>query len=115
MRRLDAAMVAMVLVVGLAWPPGAPAATDTAPGQQAAESGLASLDLSVSWHRIGAGGGRGTSAGFELHGTIGQHEVSLPGPVGTGSVDLRAGFWILVSGSSPAVIDLIFRDRYQLP
>ncbi len=49
-------------------------------------------DFDLTWHTIdGGGGGSSTGGGFELAGTIGQHDA---GPVMTGGTfELRGGFW----------------------
>ncbi len=55
-----------------------------------------SFDL--SWNTIDGGGGTSTGGGFELAGTIGQHDA---GPVMTGGrFALLGGFWAGV-GSAP--------------
>ena len=56
-------------------------------------------DFDLSWHTIdGGGGGSSTGGGFELAGTIGQHDA---GPAMTGGTfALLGGFWPGV-GSTP--------------
>ncbi|MCH9033051.1 MAG: hypothetical protein IID42_00930 [Planctomycetes bacterium] len=56
-------------------------------------------DFDLSWHTIdGGGGGSSIGGGFELAGTIGQHDA---GPVMTGGkFTLLGGFWPGV-GSAP--------------
>ncbi len=48
-------------------------------------------DFDLSWHTIDGGGGSSTGGGFELAGTIGQHDT---GEVMTGgNFALLGGFW----------------------
>lgn len=55
-------------------------------------------NFDLSWHTIDGGGGSSTGGGFELAGTIGQHDA---GPVMTGGkFALLGGFWPGV-GSAP--------------
>ncbi len=56
-------------------------------------------DFDLSWHTIdGGGGGSSTGGGFELAGTIGQHDA---GPVMTGGTfALLGGLWP-GAGSAP--------------
>ncbi|MEE9129567.1 MAG: hypothetical protein V3T84_06075 [Phycisphaerales bacterium] len=58
-------------------------------------------DFDLTWHTIdGGGGGSSTGGGFELAGTIGQHDA---GPVMTGGqFALLGGFWPGV-GSAPGM------------
>lgn len=51
--------------------------------------------LTLVWHRIAGGGGVSQPAGWQLHGTIGQAEVS------GGDGPLSAGFWNAASGELP--------------
>ena len=55
-------------------------------------------DFDLSWHTIDGGGGTSTGGGFELAGTIGQHDA---GPAMTGGpFSLLGGFWS-GAGSDP--------------
>ena len=58
-------------------------------------------DFDLSWHTVdGGGGGSSTGSGFELAGTIGQHDA---GPAMTGGTfTLLGGFWP-GAGSAPGV------------
>jgi len=59
-------------------------------------------DFDLSWHTIdGGGGGSSTGGGFELAGTIGQHDAS-PGIMTGGPFALTGGFWAGV-GSAPGI------------
>ena len=50
-------------------------------------------DFDLSWYTIdGGGGGSSTGGGFELAGTIGQHDAS-PGSMTGGTFALLGGFW----------------------
>lgn len=44
----------------------------------------------ISWYTIDAGGGTSSAGGFELSGTIGQHD---PGVMSGGQYTLTGGFW----------------------
>ena len=65
----------------------------------AAIAPLGGGDFDLSWHTIdGGGGGSSTGGGFELAGTIGQHDA---GPAMTGGAfSLLGGFWP-GAGSAP--------------
>ena len=58
-------------------------------------------DFDLSWHTIdGGGGGSSTGGGFELAGTIGQHDA---GPAMTGGTfALTGGFWA-GTGTAPGI------------
>ncbi|MEM1331483.1 MAG: GC-type dockerin domain-anchored protein [Planctomycetota bacterium] len=47
--------------------------------------------LEIDWYTIDAGGGRSSGGGFEIIGTIGQHDAS--GPSIGGPLELTGGFW----------------------
>ena len=68
-------------------------------GGAAALAPVGGGDFDLSWHTIdGGGGGSSTGGGFELAGTIGQHDA---GPAMTGGkFTLIGGFWAGV-GSAP--------------
>lgn len=60
----------------------------------ATTTALASLgggDFDLSWHTIDGGGGSSTGGGFELAGTIGQHDAGQT-MIG-GNFALTGGFW----------------------
>ena len=59
-------------------------------------------DADLSWHTIdGGGGGSSTGGGFELAGTIGQHDA---GPAMTGGdFAVVGGFWPGVGASPPSM------------
>ena len=65
----------------------------------AAFAPLGGGDFDLSWHTVdGGGGGSSTGSGFELAGTIGQHDA---GPAMTGGTfALLGGFWP-GAGSAP--------------
>ena len=68
---------------------------------------------SVTWSRLAGGGALAEGDNYQLHGTVGQHEVQPePAPDGN-NFAVRAGFWIVLRQSEPAIIDLIFRDRFR--
>lgn len=82
--------------------------TEIAGDQETAQAGF-----SVKWSRWSGGGGVATGGDYSLHGTIGQHEAR-PEPATSGSnFALRGGFWMLLLPSDPAIIDVIFRDRFE--
>ncbi len=58
-------------------------------------------DFDLTWHTIdGGGGGSSTGGGFELAGTVGQHDA---GPAMTGGTfSLLGGFWP-GAGSAPGI------------
>ncbi len=64
-----------------------------------------SFDL--SWNTIDGGGGTSTGGGFELAGTIGQHDAGpgAPGMTG-GTFELRGGFWLGLAPPPPSTADL---------
>ena len=53
----------------------------------------------LSWHLIAGGGGRSASAGYVVHGSIGQPAA---GEVSSTGYRLRAGFWPGVGVKAPA-------------
>ena len=58
----------------------------------------------LTWHTIDGGGGTSTGGGFELAGTIGQHDA---GPAMTGGTfELRGGFWLASLPPPPSTADL---------
>ncbi len=64
----------------------------------AALAPLAGGDFDLSWHTIdGGGGGSSTGGGFELAGTVGQHDAGQT--MTGGKFALTGGFW---AGVGPA-------------
>ena len=61
----------------------------------AALAPLGGGDFDLSWHTIDGGGGTSTNGGFELSGTIGQHDAGATMTGGTFA--LTGGFWAGVS------------------
>lgn len=51
-----------------------------------------SADFDLSWHVIAGGGGHSTSAGYVVHGTIGQPAAGPPAAV-SADYQLNSGFW----------------------
>ena len=45
----------------------------------------------IAWYTIDGGGGTSTGGGFELSGTIGQHDAG--GPMTGGGFEVTGGFW----------------------
>ena len=64
----------------------------------------ARAQFSIDWYTIDGGGGTSSGGGFEVVGTIGQHDA---GPANTGgSFQLVGGFWgAFTQGGCPADID----------
>jgi hypothetical protein len=60
-----------------------------------AGAGVASAQLQIDWHTIDGGGHMfSTGGGFELGGTIGQHDAgSFSAPLTGGGFELVGGFW----------------------
>jgi hypothetical protein len=57
----------------------------------------AAAQFSIDWYTIDSGGGVSTGGGFELAGTIGQHDA---GPANSGgSFQLTGGFWAVAAGA----------------
>lgn len=48
-------------------------------------------DFDLTWHTIDGGGGTSTGGGFELTGTIGQHDA---GAMSGGEFTIFGGFWV---------------------
>ncbi len=57
-------------------------------------------DFDLSWHTIDGGGGSSAGGGFELSGTIGQHDAGQT--MTGGSFALTGGFWA-GAGSAPGI------------
>jgi len=57
-------------------------------------------DFDLSWHTIDGGGGSSTGGGFELAGTIGQHDAGQT--MTGGNFVLIGGFWA-GAGSAPSI------------
>ncbi len=55
----------------------------------------ASAQGSIGWYKIAGGGGISTGGGYQISGTIGQHDAS--GPMTGGNYSLTGGFWSLIS------------------
>ncbi len=56
----------------------------------------ASAQGTVSWYKIAGGGGTSAGGGYQISGTIGQHDAG--GPMTGGSYSLTGGFWgVLIS------------------
>ena len=51
--------------------------------------------FSINWHKIAGGGGTSTNGGYQVSGTIGQHDAG--GPMTGGGYSLTGGFWALIS------------------
>jgi hypothetical protein len=63
-------------------------------------AGPPSYDL--SWHTLDGGGATfSTGGGFELGGTIGQHDAGPPGGMTGGGFQLVGGFWAGGGGGEP--------------
>lgn len=70
--------------------------------------GNANAQFDIDWFTIDGGGGFSSGSGFELEGTIGQHDA---GPVMTGGgFSLAGGFWVNDSAGAVALNDVnVFR------
>ena len=66
----------------------------------AALAPLGGGDFDLSWHTIDGGGGTSAGGGFELSGTIGQHDAGQT--MTGGSFALIGGFWA-GAGSAPGI------------
>lgn len=50
--------------------------------------------LSITWHTVDSGGGYSAGNGYELKGTVGQHDAGpANGPMAGNSIEIRGGFW----------------------
>ncbi len=57
---------------------------------------VASAQFQIDWYTIDSGGGVSSGGGFQLIGTIGQHDA---GPANSGgSFQLTGGFWAVAAG-----------------
>lgn len=60
-------------------------------------AGRAFGQFEISWHTVDGGGvmnsSNGGPGGFELSGTIGQHDAQVPPVMSGGSFQLTGGFW----------------------
>jgi len=86
----------------------------------AAASLAPSGTYSVDWHTVDGGGGTSTGGGFELSGTIGQHDAG-PDDAGMsgGTFDLVGGFWavslpLAVPGDCDGDGDVELDDLFDL-
>ncbi|MCH8825266.1 MAG: hypothetical protein IH984_17355 [Planctomycetes bacterium] len=66
----------------------------------AAFAPLGGGNFDLSWHTIDGGGGTSAGGGFELSGTIGQHDAGQT--MTGGSFALTGGFWA-GTGSAPGI------------
>lgn len=79
-----------------------PVVPDPAPAQKPNGTRSPLAGEQINWWVIGAGGGSGTSANFQLSGTIGQPAVGM---AGSASFDVNQGYWQdFGSGSSGCCI-----------
>lgn len=68
-----------------------------------AVTSFAQAQPSIEWYSIDSGGGASSGGGFELTGTIGQHDA---GTLSGGAFSLIGGFWAGVSANAcPADLD----------
>ena len=58
----------------------------------------------ISWYTIDGGGGTSSGGGFELSGTIGQHDAGAT--LSAGAFELAGGFWSGVLLAPPCPADL---------
>lgn len=66
----------------------------------AAFAPLGGGDFDLSWHTIDGGGGTSSGGGFELAGTIGQHDAGQA--MTGGAFTIMGGFWA-GAGSAPGI------------
>ncbi len=59
-------------------------------------------NFDLSWHTIDGGGGSSIGGGFELAGTIGQHDA---GVVSNIEYEISGGFWVTTPKACPADLD----------
>jgi hypothetical protein len=64
----------------------------------------ARAQFSIDWFTIDGGGGTSSGGGFELTGTIGQHDASVVAGSG-GSFECFGGFWGAAAGQSSCYPD----------
>ncbi|MGY6553181.1 MAG: hypothetical protein ACXIUM_01535 [Wenzhouxiangella sp.] len=91
--------------------------TATVAAETTDEAETRSATFEIRWHTISAGGGSAASASgdFQLRGTIGQHDASADHPASSANYSHRGGFWVLLATRGRAVVDRLFRDRFQTP
>lgn len=65
--------------------------------------GAVRADFNIDWFSIDGGGGKSTGGGFELTGTIGQHDASAANVMTGGGYTLTGGFWAISSGPAPSI------------
>ena len=93
--------------------PAAAAAVADGTAEPASPSRGAGFD--IRWHTLSAGGGEALSSGggFQLRGSIGQHSASPDHPALSATYRHRGGFWVVLATRGKAVVDRLFRDRFQ--
>ncbi len=111
---IERLLVAVSLLAGSVILPGQ-ANADQA--EQSADDQLSAQPMgvgySISRSRISGGGRLAEGGAYTLHGTVGQHEAQqVPAPAGA-SFTMRTGFWIVLRQNEPALVDVIFRDRFR--
>jgi len=64
----------------------------------------------IDWHTVDGGGlmniTDGQPGGFELSGTIGQHDAQVPPVMFGGTFELTGGFWALTANACPCPGDM---------
>src|SRR5215469_14649884 len=56
---------------------------------------VSAQSYAINWHKIAGGGGTSANGGYQLSGTIGQHDAG--GPMTGGGYSLNGGFWVVIS------------------
>ncbi|MFO7682155.1 MAG: hypothetical protein R6X34_19100 [Chloroflexota bacterium] len=64
-----------------------------------------SAGFNLEWHVIGGGGGESSSAGYWVHGTIGQSAASPP-TAGSAGFVVSSGYWSGSTGSAGTTVYL---------
>lgn len=74
---------------------------------------IQSGDYEIRWHTIAGGAGQAGGGDFQLRGSVGQHSASADHPAEGAGFSHRGGFWVLLATRGRAVVDRLFRDRFE--
>lgn len=91
----------------------AAAASEPAAPDRAAEQVLSSAGFEIRWQALSGGGGMSGGGDFQIRGSVGLAGASAEHPASGPEFSHIGGFWAFVAGRGQAVVDRLFRDRFE--
>jgi len=67
----------------------------------------------IRWQAIAGGAGQASGGDFQLRGSVGQHSASADHPAAGAGFSHAGGFWVVLAARAQALLDRVFRDRFE--